>query len=125
MSLYRVLRIMTGYILRAYHLPGPVASALGVLPPLFLTISDRGGVVPLHGGGDRSAWKVLAEAGADWHGLGWGGAPAGAGLSSSGFFPTRGVSSGRQLSQRLSACAAPWGLWTVVSVAGPWVPAVS
>ena len=116
---------MTSYILRAYHRPGPVVNALGVIPPLFLTISNRGGVVPLHGGGDRSEWKVLAEAGGDRHWLGWGGAPAGAGLSFSGFFPTRGVSSGCQLSQRFSGCTAPWGLWTVVSVAGPCVPAVS
>lgn len=53
MSLYQILRIMTSYILRAYHLPGTVANALRVLPPLFLIISDKGGIVPFHGGGDR------------------------------------------------------------------------
>lgn len=53
MSLYQILRIMISYILRAYHLPGTVANALRVLLPLFLIISDKGGIIPFHGGGDR------------------------------------------------------------------------
>lgn len=55
--------------------------------------------------GTGSECKVLAEDGGDCHGLGWGGTPAGARLSSSGFFLTRSVQA-----QRVSAIPAFIGL---------------
>ena len=72
MSLYQILRIMTSYILRAYHLPGTVANALRVLPPLFLIISDKGGIVPFHGGGGQEVsvrcWPRMAVIVTGWGG---------------------------------------------------------
>ena len=55
--------------------------------------------------GTGSECKVLAEDGGDCHGLGWGGTPAGARLSSSGFFLTHSVRA-----QRVSAIPAFIGL---------------